>query len=153
MHPFYLRNPIDRAGANQQLTLHSGSKNQTGETTALEFYLAAGQLEDTDLQRRCINLADANLWLPGPVKHTEVLPLHMHNGNNSMLVRWQKATTFQPRLDPRGEEVLVIRGNVHDNNGDYPAGSWIRNPVASWQAWSGDAHSIVYYKNGHLGDM
>jgi len=153
LHPFYLRNPADRAGAHAQLTLHCGSGSRACGTADLEFYLAIGQLENTDMQRRCINLADSNLWLPGPVEHTQVLPLHMHNGSNAMLVRWLKATTFRPRLDPLGEEVLVINGKLHDALGSYTSGSWIRNPVAAWQAWSGEAGTTVYYKNGHFGDL
>jgi len=78
------------------------------------------------------------------------MPLHMHNGANSMLVRWLAPVTFRPKLDPLGEEVLVINGTLADELGNYPAGSWIRNPVASWQAWGGLAGTVIYYKNGHL---
>lgn len=151
MHPFYLRNPRERSGANQTITLHAGSQNSRVQDGSLEFYIALGQLAHSDQQRRCINLADGNLWLPGPVEHTEVMPLHMHNGSNAMLVRWLRSTTFQPRLDPLGEEVLVISGTLRDAFGKYKSGDWVRNPVAAWQSWSGEAGTLVYYKNGHFG--
>jgi len=150
LHPYYLRQPNDVIGTNQ-FTLYPGSKTPLAEPTQLEFYIATGQLPKTDTERRCINLADSNLWLPGPVEHTEVMPLHMHNGNNSMLVRWLDTVTFRPRLDPLGEEVLVISGTLSDELGSYGAGSWIRNPEASWQAWGGSAGTLIYYKNGHFG--
>ncbi len=151
LHPYYIRQPRDGFGLNQHFTLFPGSQRRPTEKQQLEFYIATGQLAKTDTERRTINLADNSLWLPGPVEHTEVMPLHMHNGNNSMLVRWLESVTFRPRLDPLGEEVLVIDGTLADELGTYEAGSWIRNPVESWQAWSGTAGTIIYYKNGHFG--
>jgi len=151
LHPFYIRHPEDKNCCNQHFTLHSGSSNKLLDGVQLEFYFATGQLAETDTQRRCINLADSSLWLPGPVDKTEVMPLHMHNGNNSMLIRWLGEVSFKPRLDPLGEEVLVIEGSLSDEHGNYSAGSWIRNPVASWQSWSGKAGTVIYYKNGHFG--
>ena len=79
-----------------------------------------------------------------------MLPLHGHGSGNVMLIRWLGAVAFRPRLDPLGEEVLVLEGRLHDADGTYPAGSWIRNPVPAWQSWSGDAGTLVYYKNGHF---
>ena len=151
LHPFYIRQPEDRFGINQTFTLYPGSQNKPQDENLIEFYVATGQLAASDTQRRCINLADHNLWLPGPVDNTQVMPLHMHNGNNSMLVRWQASISFKPRLDPLGEEVLVISGTLTDEHGTYAAGSWIRNPVKTWQAWSGSAGTLIYYKNGHFG--
>lgn len=150
LHPFYIRQPTERNGNNQNFTLHPGSKNAQTHQTPIEFYIATGQLAHTDKQKRCINLNDHNLWLPGPVEKTEVMPLHMHEGNNSMLVRWLDTTSFKPRLDPLGEEVLVITGTLKDEKGSYSAGSWIRNPVSAWQAWSGEPGTLIYYKNGHF---
>lgn len=150
LHPYFLRHPRDQAGNNQNFTLHPGSQNKPATNVTLEFYIATGQLAESDNERRCINLADNSLWLPGPVENTEVMPLHMHNGNNSMLVRWLDTVSFRPRLDPLGEEVLVIDGRLSDELGIYTAGSWIRNPVASWQEWAGVAGTIIYYKNGHF---
>jgi len=151
LHPYYLRQPHDNSGINQNVTLHPGSQTVQQSETPLEFYIATGQLPITDTERRCVNLADHSLWLPGPVEGTEVMPLHMHNGANSMLVRWLAPVTFRPKLDPNGEEVLVINGTLADELGNYPAGSWIRNPVASWQAWGAIAGTVIYYKNGHFG--
>lgn len=148
VHPFYIRQPTEHNGNNQNFTLYPGSNNKHKDQ--LEFYVATGQVLATDKQRRCINLNDHSLWLPGPVEHTEVMPLHMHEGNNSMLVRWLDSASFKPRLDPMGEEVLVVSGTLTDNYGSYSAGSWIRNPIAAWQAWGGESGTLIYYKNGHF---
>lgn len=151
LHPHYLRHPRSGFNERSQLILHAGSQSKNDKPQSLEFYIATGQLADTDTERRSISLSDHGLWLPGPVEHTEVMPLHMHNGNNSMLVRWQEAVSFRPRLDPLGEEVLVIDGMLGDQLGSYTEGSWIRNPITSWQGWAGIPGTMIYYKNGHFG--
>lgn len=151
VHPFYIRQPEDQFGNNQTFTLYPGSQNRRVDNNLIEFYVATGQLAATDTQRRCISLTEHSLWLPGPVEHTEVMPLHMHNGNNSMLVRWLDTASFKTKLDPMGEEVLVINGSLTDKHGTYTSGSWIRNPVAAWQTWGGSVGTLIYYKNGHFG--
>lgn len=113
-------------------------------------YVATGHIPASDTERRVIDTGDESRWLPGPVEGTEVLPLHGHGSGNVMLIRWLEAVAFQPRLDPLGEEVMVIEGCLHDADGTYPAGSWIRNPIPAWQAWAGDVGTIVYYKSGHF---
>lgn len=149
LHPYYVRHPLVKFDEDATLELHAGSKEH-GESAQIEFYVATGQVSPTDQQHRFINLNDDNLWLPGPVDNTEVMPLHMHNGNNSMLIRWLDSTQFKPRLDPLGEEVLVLSGELQDSYGYYTAGSWIRNPVEAWQWWQGCAGTVIYYKNGHF---
>jgi len=116
-----------------------------------ELYLATGHLADTDAENRRINTRDESRWLPGPIDGTEVMPLHGHGSSSALLVRWQEAAEFQPRLDPLGEEVYVLAGVLHDDEGTYPAGSWIRNPVPSWQSWAGKPGTVIYYKSGHFG--
>jgi hypothetical protein len=151
----YIRYPLEKPDHsqpwNQSLIMSHGHKLNENNNTPLEFYLAVGQFETNDDRRRVITLDEDNEWFPGPVDGTEVFPLHMHNGNNSMLVRWTDKVSFQPKLDPLGEEVLVLEGVLKDARGVYETGSWVRNPVESWQAWTGEVGTIIYYKNGHLG--
>jgi len=153
----YIRYPLVKPDLtnpfNQSLIMSHGHKLNENNNTPLEFYLSVGQFETNDNRRRVITLDENNEWFPGPVEGTEVFPLHMHNGNNSMLVRWTDKVSFQPRLDPFGEEVLVLEGILKDARGVYEAGSWVRNPVESWQAWTGEVGTIIYYKNGHLGEQ
>ncbi len=134
---------------NQQRT-SSGEKPLNTQPKSALIYLAAGQMLTSDTEQRRLNTRDESRWLPGPVAGTDVMPLHGHGTGNVMLIRWNNTTAFKPRLDPRGEEVLVLQGSVHDSQGHYPAGSWIRNPVATWQSWGAHAGTLVYYKNGHF---
>lgn len=124
-------------------------KGQEKEQSAL-LYVAAGQILTSDTEQRRIDTNDASRWLPGPTEGTEVLPLHGHGTGNSMLIRWNAAVEIKPRLDPTGEEILVLSGSLQDALGHYPAGSWIRNPVCAWQNWGALPGTVVYYKNGHF---
>ena len=114
------------------------------------LYLAAGQMLNSDAEQRRMNTYDETRWLPGPAEGTEVMPLHGHGTGNVMLIRWTQRASFRPGLDPMGDEVLVLNGVLYDDDGDYPEGSWIRNPVEAWQSWSAEAGTVVYYKNGHF---
>ena len=142
----YLRLPTAVPEAQYNLNLHARNG------CPARLYVSAGQMLQTDTEQRHIGTDDPNSWLPGPTTGTEVLPLHGHGTGNVMLIRWNEATSFRPRLDPRGEELLVLRGTVHDELGSYTQGCWLRNPETSWQAWGGDAGTVVYYKNGHFLD-
>lgn len=155
----YLRLPLSQDHHLQELTirctesptLHNGRvPTVSGPEEAALLYLAAGQILTSDTEQRRISTNDPSRWLPGPADGTDVLPLHGHGTGNVMLIRWNTTTQIKPRLDPMGEEVLVLRGTLYDENGRYPAGSWIRNPVSSWQSWHADKGTVLYYKNGHF---
>lgn len=152
----YLRLPAGGDETADQLILRATESGH--ETPAcngksgLLVYLAAGQIAESDTEQRRINTNDDSRWLPGPVDGTEVLPLHGHGSGNAMLVRWHNKGAFRPRLDPLGEEVLVLNGKLHDDYGSYTAGTWIRNPVPAWQTWAGEEGTVIYYKNGHFTD-
>lgn len=53
------------------------------------------------------------------------------SGRATSLVKFLPGATFAPHRHPMGEEILVLEGVFSDENGDYPAGSYIRNPPGS----------------------
>ena len=53
---------------------------------------------------------------------------------------------------PGGEEILVLEGLFQDEYGEYPAGTWLRNPRWSRHApFTGPDGALIYVKTGHLG--
>lgn len=144
----YFRIPAPMDDKQDKVVIQRAATMQAGEPAAL--YLAAGQMQQTDTENRRINTADDNLWFAGPVEGTDVMPLHGHGSGNVMLVRWNKTAAFRTRIDPHGEELLVLEGAVYDSQGHYPKNTWIRNPVEAWQYWGAKAGTVVYYKNGHF---
>ena len=47
------------------------------------------------------------------------------------IVRYAPDSAFPPHTHGGGEEFLVLDGTFQDEHGDYPAGSYVRNPPTS----------------------
>jgi len=81
-----------------------------------------------------------------------VLPLHEFDGVSTALVRWAPDTRFNTHSHPDGEEILVLRGLFRDEQGEYPAGTWLRSPRWSRHTpFTGREGALIYVKVGHLG--
>lgn len=92
-------------------------------------------------------------WLPGMVDGLEVMPLHTFETEHTALVKWHAGTQFKPHQHWGGEEILVIKGTFKDEYGNYPKGSWIRNPHLSQHLpFVEDGETIILVKTGHLPD-
>ena len=50
------------------------------------------------------------------------------------IVRYAQGSRFERHSHGGGEEILVLEGTFSDEQGDYPAGSYLRNPVGSSHA-------------------
>jgi len=134
---YYIRNP-------------EGSVHVPRSDTGCLLFVKLGEFAEADKEHRVISTLDSSDWLPGPVDGTEVLALHMHGNRSVLMLRWRESATFKPGLDPQGEEIFVVGGQLSDEHGVYPPLTWIRNPIPAWQAWSGERGTLVYYKNGHF---
>ena len=47
------------------------------------------------------------------------------------LVKYAPKSYFSPHTHGGGEEIFVIEGVFSDEHGDYPAGTYIRNPIGT----------------------
>ena len=90
-------------------------------------------------------------WLPGAVDGLAVLPLHEHAGVRTALLRLSPGTRCPPQCWPGGEELFVLQGRLADEAGDYPAGTWLRNPRGSCGQRHSEAGALVFVKTGHIG--
>lgn len=53
------------------------------------------------------------------------------SGHATSVVRYAPDSYFSEHFHPNGEEIFVLDGVFSDETGDYPAGSYIRNPPGS----------------------
>ncbi|MGD8839840.1 MAG: cupin domain-containing protein [Gammaproteobacteria bacterium] len=53
------------------------------------------------------------------------------HGHTTSLVRYDAGSKFSSHSHPKGEEIFVLDGVFSDQTGDYPAGTYIRNPPGS----------------------
>jgi len=133
----YLRNP-------------PGSRHAPFSREGCTLFVKLWQFAPDDLESVRINTRSA-AYRPGLVPGLTVLPLHEHAGVSTALVRWAPQTQFNTHTHPGGEEILVLEGVFRDEDGEYPAGSWLRNPRWSRHTpYTGPEGALIYVKVGAI---
>ena len=106
------------------------------------------QFQEDDTEHVVIDTRSAQ-FQPG-AGNLQVLPLHQHGSEQVALVRWPAGERFQPHRHFGGEEIYVISGELRDEHGSYPAGSWLRSPhLSEHHPWAED-ETLIWVKVGHL---
>ena len=67
------------------------------------------------------------------------------------IVRYAPGAKFDSHLHEFGEEILVLEGVFSDENGDYPAGTYMMNPPGSSHAPHSESGCVLFVKLRHLG--
>jgi len=80
----------------------------------------------------------------------KILPLHSHNSESVALVKWPEGEYFKLHTHYGGEEIYVISGELIDEHGRYPAGTWIRSPHLSQHFPYVEQETLIWVKTGHL---
>ena len=87
-----------------------------------------------DFAARAAVHADALDWVPSPMPGVERKMLDRVGGEvarATTLVRYAPGSHFSPHVHSGGEEFIVLDGVFQDEHGNYPAGSYVRNPPTS----------------------
>jgi len=101
-------------------------------------------------------------WVPSPAAGVErrmLFRIGGEVGRATSIVRYAPRSAFPRHTHGGGEEIIVLEGVFQDEHGDYPAGSYFRNPpdtshvpasepgctifVRLWQFRDGDRAQIV----------
>lgn len=94
------------------------------------------QLNADFSQRVLIRPADSP-WLASPMPGVERRMLDRIGdevARATSIVRYAAGSHFSEHQHPGGEEFLVLDGVFSDERGDYPAGTYVRNPIGSHHA-------------------
>jgi hypothetical protein len=62
------------------------------------------------------------------------------------IVRYARDSRFSPHTHGGGEEFLVLDGMFQDEHGDYPAGTYVRNPPTSSHTPGSDPGCTIFVK-------
>lgn len=62
------------------------------------------------------------------------------------IVRYDAGSQFSPHVHTGGEEFLVLEGVFQDEHGDFPAGSYIRNPPQSSHTPGSEQGCVIFVK-------
>lgn len=76
---------------------------------------------------------DSNLedWQASPMKgvwRKRLAREEAERGHATSIVKYESGASFASHPHPLGEEIFVLDGVFSDETGDYPAGTYIRNP-------------------------
>ena len=89
---------------------------------------------NADFSRRAVVHAGILDWVASPMAgvHRRMLDrIGDEVARATSIVRYAPASHFSPHVHDGGEEFLVLDGVFQDEHGDYPAGSYVRNPPTS----------------------
>lgn len=84
-----------------------------------------------DLTRPVIVHAAGLDWTPSPAAGVDRKMLYREGdevARATSIVRYVPGSSFPSHVHSGGEEILVLEGIFQDEHGDYPAGSYFRNP-------------------------
>ncbi len=120
---------------------------QSQSVTVDEKALIATQLHH-DLSQFAVVDVNESDWVASPAKGVLRLLLERDGGEKTTratsLVTYQPNSQFEPHGHPKGEEFVVLSGTFSDEHGDYPAGTYVRNPPgSSHQPFSRDGCLIL----------
>jgi hypothetical protein len=94
-----------------------------------------GRMElNADFSRRVAVHAGRLAWVPSPMAGVDRRMLDRIGdevARATSIVRYGPGSHFSPHTHGGGEEFLVLDGVFQDEHGDFPAGSYIRNPPTS----------------------
>ena len=89
---------------------------------------------NADFARRVLVHSDALDWRAPPMPRVERRMLDRLGGEvarATTIVRYAPGSRFSAHTHDGGEEFLVLEGTFQDEHGDFPAGSYVRNPPGS----------------------
>ncbi|SDJ83097.1 Anti-sigma factor ChrR, cupin superfamily [Ferrimonas sediminum] len=102
-----------------------------------------------DMSLRQVIDTAAMPWQDSPARGVSRKPLEREareSGHTTSIVRYQPGSCFASHRHPMGEEILVLDGVFSDEDGDYPAGTYLRNPPGSQHAPFSEAGCTLLVK-------
>ena len=103
---------------------------------------------DDFTQRAIVHSASLD-WLASPMPGVERKPLDRVGGEvarATSIVRYAQGSEFSPHVHTGGEEFVVLDGVFQDESGDFPIGSYVRNPPQSSHTPRSDNGCIIFVK-------
>ena len=88
-------------------------------------------------------------WQPSPIAGVARRMLDRDGGEvarATSIVRYDAGGQFPGHEHARGEEFLVLEGVFADEHGEYPAGSYVRNPPGSYHEPTSESGCVLFVK-------
>jgi anti-sigma factor ChrR (cupin superfamily) len=102
-----------------------------------------------DLTQRTVVYSQDLPWIDSPMPGVQRRMLERDGeevARATSLVRYAPGSAFSAHTHGGGEEFFVLEGTFSDEKGDYPAGTYVRNPVGSTHTPSSSEGCIILVK-------
>ena len=161
--------PVSAQGIGEELLVLSGSftdehgsycagsylRNPAGGArrtdTGCVLFEKRGYLDPHDQARVVVDTRSGN-WHPGMYAGLQNMLLAAVGPERTVLVRWAPGTRIDPHTHATVEETLVLEGELEDEFGCYPAGTWFRVPRGSTHAPYSPRGALILIKVGHIAE-
>ena len=104
---------------------------------------------NNDFNQRVAVHSASQAWLPSPIKGVDRRMLDRIGGEvarATSIVRYAPNSHFSRHTHTGGEEFLVLEGIFQDEHGNFPAGSYIRNPPESSHTPGSEKGCVIFVK-------
>jgi quercetin dioxygenase-like cupin family protein len=102
-----------------------------------------------DLRHRTLVHAASMDWAASPAKGVErrmLFRIGEEKARATSIVRYAPGSRFSRHGHPGGEEFLVLEGTFQDETGDFPTGTYVRNPPGTGHAPHADTGCTIFVK-------
>ena len=91
-------------------------------------------------------------WMPSEIDGIEIKLLYEDPPfpDTTRLERWSAGTPPVEHFADGGFELFVLDGELRDESGSYPAGSWLRLPAEGSHTAHTEGGCVLYRKTGAL---
>ena len=104
---------------------------------------------NSDPTQRAAMHGDLLPWQPSPMAGVERRMLEREGGEvarATTIVRYAPGSAFSAHTHDGGEEFLVLEGVFQDEHGDFPVGSYVRNPPTSRHTPGSAPGCVIFVK-------
>lgn len=106
-------------------------------------------LLNEDLTKRTLVHAGSMDWVPSPAKGVDrrmLFRIGEEKARATSIVRYAAGSSFSRHQHPGGEEFLVLEGTFQDESGDFPVGTYVRNPPGTGHAPMSENGCVILVK-------
>lgn len=104
---------------------------------------------NADFTKRVVVHGDETEWQKSPMPGVDRRMLDRIGdevARATTIVRYAPGSAFSPHVHTGGEEFIVLEGVFQDEHGDFPVGSYIRNPPTSSHTPGSEPGCVIFVK-------
>ena len=104
---------------------------------------------NSDFSARVVVHSDQLAWQPSPMKGVDRRMLDRIGdevARATSIVRYAPGSKFSAHTHTGGEEFIVLEGVFQDEHGDFPAGTYVRNPPTTSHTPGSDEGCTIFVK-------